>query len=57
MEIGYIQVHRLPCVVSVDAGTETGDVQLGRGPRAVSKSETRLSGGKGHRYITINNIV
>ena len=44
-------------MVSGYAGTETVDAKVGRGPRAVAKSETRVSGGAGDSYTTIRDIV
>ena len=38
-----------------DAGMETGDVQVGRGPRVVYKLVTVLSGEAVDRYIKISN--
>ena len=38
-----------------DAGTYMGDTQVGKGPSAMDKLETRVSGESGDRYITIRN--
>ena len=39
------------------AGTETGDSQVGRGPRAVAELGTILAGEGGDRCTTIRYIV
>ena len=36
-------------MVAGDAGIETGDAQVGRGPCAVAKMGTRVSGEAGYR--------
>ena len=38
-------------------GTDTGDAQVGRGPRVADKLGTRVAEEAGYRYIIISNIV
>ena len=49
-------MHRLPRRMDGDSGTETGNAQVGGGPRVVDKSGNRVAMEAGDRCMKISNI-